>query len=196
VCAITESYRYPTLGECGLPLVTFDETSRVWANSHTGLGECCWVTLQSQPVVAITEVLINDVALDASAYRLSGNRLGRIGACWTPTGVCDPDALVVTYRWGVPIDGTSAEALAMGELAQEVLNFLTDNECRLPWLAGASSRTGTSVTMMDPADLDKINRIGLPLCDHLIGSLNPYGRHARSRVVSPDTALRTGAWSA
>lgn len=196
VCSVTETYRMPGGGECGLPTPTFDPVSMTWLNSRPGGGECCWITLVEQPVVAIESVRLNGATLDASAYRLAGNRLGRIGACWAWVGECDDDPISVTYSHGIPIPDGGLESVAMGEVAWEVLQFLTTGTCRLPWLAANVTRNGVSVTLADPGDLEKINRLGLPIADALIAAANPYGRHGRSRVLSPDTAIRTGQWSA
>lgn len=194
VCTVTETYRMPGAGECGLPVPLFDPATRTWVDAYRTGGECCWITLAEQPVVSVTSVAVEGVALTEDQWQLSGNRLGRVGACWAWVEACAVDPIEVTYRHGIPLADDGMEALAMGEVAWEVVQFISDQPCRLPWLATSVTRNGVSVTLADPADLEKINRLGLPISDALIGAANPYGRHARSRVVSPDVAMPMGQW--
>jgi hypothetical protein len=78
----------------------------------------------------------------------------------------------------------------MGELACELLAGLTGADCRLPSNAVAITRQGVTVDLGDVRTLFEMGRIGLPISDAFLRSVNPNHLQSRSMVYSPDLARR------
>lgn len=167
-------------------------------------GRCCEMRLPSRPVDHVVSVSIEGVELDSSAWRLgSGGMLRRVdGLCWPSASLCsETTPIEVVYSWGVrlvPLDAevdplppfASLAAVAMGEMAVELLSGMCGGECKLPSRLSSLTRQGVSIEFLPPGDFIEAGLTGLPLCDAFIRTVNP-GRLTRpSRVHSLDTARR------
>lgn len=204
LCEVTESYR-PVLqgGGCGVPYMTDD---LVWHNGGGRGNACCAIHLVSLPVFAVTEVRVWGHPISPSEYRIeTGGRLVRKGVCWPPGYECDTGPSVeITYTWGVPLRAADPEAIppveasplwgmvavAMGEVANEILQAMCGKTCRLPATATSITRQNVTVTMPDPKATIEAKLLGTPLANALILACNPHRQEQRSRVYSPDMAQR------
>jgi hypothetical protein len=150
------------------------------------------------PIDSITEVVVNGVALPATAYRVDNYRhLLRIdGGDWPTCQDLSADSAAgsasasrgtwqVTYQRGsaVPAGGQVAAGLLACEFAKALVG---DAGCKLPQRVQSITRQGVTVAVLDTfADLDK-GRTGIWLIDSWVASImKPAGR---SRVYSPDLA--------
>jgi hypothetical protein len=148
-------------------------------------------TLLPSPVNSVTQVMIDGVALDPSAYRVDNNRLlvrtdgQRWPRCNDLAKADDqPGAWSVTAQYGkdVPTGGR----LAVGELACEILRAMDGKDCRLPAGVTNIARQGVTINFPDLGELFRKGRTGLYLPDAFIASVNPYNMASRSRVYSVD----------
>jgi regulator of sirC expression with transglutaminase-like and TPR domain len=78
----------------------------------------------------------------------------------------------------------------MGELACELLKALQGKDCKLPGNAVAVTRQGVSVDLESVGNLYAQNRLGLPISDQFLRSVNPGRLMSRSKVYTPDFARR------
>lgn len=166
----------------------------VWRNCGCGGGcDCspvCKVQLNA-PVAAVTEVKIDGLVLDPSAYRLVGPWLARTdgGECWpscqdpsvpdTETGTFS-----VTYSPGRPLP--AAGRIAAGVLAGEFVRACAGGSCVLPPQITSLTRQGVDVEFISPTDALTNGRTGIREVDLFIESVNPAALRQRSRVGSPD----------
>ena len=185
VCTVTESYRANCSSACGLPYKTSDGW---WRNGIADAHTCCHVLLQNKPVRAVTELVILGETQDADTYALERDYVWRKNACFPCVDDCDDPAIEVTYVYGidVPVLGQ----LALGEVACEILAGLSGADCRLPSNAISVSRQGVTVELGDAQTLFDQGRIGLPLADAFLRSVNPTKLVSQSMVFSPDMARR------
>lgn len=170
----------------------------VWRNCGcTGGCSCraaCEVPFPPGSVAQVTEVMIDGVVLDPSAYRLDSFRgspvLVRIdGECWPECQdmSLDPDeigAFTITYQPGELLP--AAGQIAAGMLACEFLKACQGAECALPQQLSSLSRNGVEVQVVDPASLLDDGKTGVAMVDLWVKSVNPYGRAAPARVRSLD----------
>lgn len=166
----------------------------VWLNC-TCAGSCsclpaCRIDL-GVPVAEVTEVKVNGLVVDPSAYQLQGAFLVRIdgGECWPSCqdpSVPDTEdgTFAVTYRPGraLPVAGQ----IAAGKLAGEFLKACAGSACALPAQISSLSRQGVDVEFVDPSTVFENGRTGIPDVDLFITAVNPTGMRRRSRVMSPD----------
>lgn len=143
------------------------------------------------PVADILEVVIEDVVLSPTAYRLDDWRLLRRtdGGIWP---ICNnlgansgPNTWSITLRFGetVPVMARAA----VGELAAEFAKMLAcDASCRLPWNTQSVSRQGVDITLLDPTLAFAEGRIGLPLCDLFLTMIDGKHQRAHAEVVDFD----------
>lgn len=165
-----------------------------WLNIGCGCPGVCSCSRVSEirlhgPASAITEVLIDGVALDASAYRLDpGGRLVRTdGDGWPLTQNMDlpdsdPGTWSVAYTPGAAVDGLGA--WAAGVLAGEYLLAYTGAACRLPDTTTQIVRTGVTVTLGIGAFPN--GRTGIREVDIYLERWNPGGHRSVPTVWSPD----------
>lgn len=151
----------------------------------TGRGSCCAIRLRPGPVRSVESVEIDGVPVDG--WRLVGDVLLREG-CWPVGSGCDPTVVTVVYRWGVPVPEIGA--LALGELACEMLAGLDGADCRLPSNAVSITRQGVTVDLGDAETVWRQGRVGLPFVDQFIRYANPSGLVEQVAVYSPDVARR------
>lgn len=165
-----------------------------WVNCACAGGcDCapaCRVDLRT-PVAEITEVKVDGLVLDPSAYQLVGQWLARIddGACWTACqdpSVPDTETgtFSVTFRPGrtLPVAGQ----VAAGMLAGEFIRACAGAACGLPAQVASLSRQGVDVEFVDPATVFENGRTGIREVDLFIQAVNPSGLTRRARVMSPD----------
>lgn len=142
------------------------------------------------PVVSVSEVLVDDVEVDPSAYQVQNyNWLVRIdGDCWPSfqdMGTASGDGtFFVTYDRGQVVP--AALLNAAGILACEYAKACTGAQCRLPGRVASLARSGVQVTMVDISDVLKYGLTGLAEVDQVIMALNPFGLKSTPKVYSPD----------
>lgn len=181
----------------GMPWMIPYVDSGVWRNCGcTGGCSCrarCEVPFPGS-VAQVLSVTIDGLVLDPSAYRIDTYRgvptlVRTDGECWPTCQDMNADmdeegSFVITYKPGqvLPLAGR----LAAGELACEFAKACVGAECSLPQQLASLSRNGVEVQVMDPTSLLDQGLTGLKNVDLWVKSVNPSGKHQRSRVYSPD----------
>ncbi|UQS95169.1 adaptor protein [Pseudanabaena phage Pam4] len=164
-----------------------------WLNVGCGHdGGCGCTTLAAVTIpgaYAVTEVLLDGVVLDPTAYRLDPG-----GILWRTDGdvwplcqdlrepVTGQGTWAVTYLPGVPVDGLGARAA--GILAGEYLTACAGGECRLPQGVTQVVRQGVTLTLT-PGTFPN-GRTGIQAVDVYLERWNPHGLRSPSVVASPD----------
>lgn len=167
----------------------------VWLNCSCGGGcscaPACRVNL-GRPVAAVTEVKVDGLVLDPSAYVLTGPWLARTdgGPCWPSCqdpAVPDTEdgTFSVTYQPGRALP--TAGQIAAGMLAGEFAKACAGAACGLPAQVASLTRQGVDVQFVSPTDLLTGGRTGIREVDLFIEAVNPNGLRRRPRVTSPDT---------
>lgn len=187
-CTYTDGYWPPRTNRCASPML-----DRMWRDTDSyGVGAaCCQILLFHRPVVSITSVTEYGNPLTTDEWALDqGRYLRRRFGCWIGGLECNDPPISVTYRAGEDFpDGTD---VAVGELAGEYLLAITGKQCRLPgYKANTVSRQGVSVINQGVADYIKAGKVGLPLADAWLRTVNPNALKVQSRVYSPDLARRS-----
>jgi hypothetical protein len=156
-------------------------------------------TVLPTPVNRIVQVKVDGTPLVTGAYRVDNNRLlvRTDGQQWpycndltkedTEAGTW---SVTATYGEDVP----EGAALAMGELACEIVKAGSGQDCRLPAGVTQLVRQGVTIQYPDVGQLLTEGRTGLYLVDLFLASENPNGLKSRARVYSVDRPLhrRTG----
>lgn len=173
----------------------------VWTN--VTCGQCldgCSCTVVSKvrlpmPVGSITNVTIDGVTLDPSAYQLYDYRdlVRQDGGEWPwcndlskPAG--QPGTWSITAEFGEPVPIMGQWAVA--ELATEFVKArLCDSSCQLPAPVQQLSRQGVSMTFLDPNEVFANGRLGLRIADMFLSTFNPDGLRAPARVYSVDNPI-------
>lgn len=163
----------------------------LWFNLGCGScssGNCSCAVLHEvvlpSPVANVTEVKVDGVVLDPSAYRVDDYRLlvRTDGEAWprcnnlnladTETGTWS-----VTAEYGevVPTLGQ----LAVGELAAEIAKSCVGaGDCALPKKTVRQvTRQGVTKVFFDAESSFSNNRVGLYYCDLFLSTYNPGGGH-------------------
>lgn len=152
--------------------------------------------LEGWPIVGVTQVKVDGVALAATEYRVVDRiylvRNGATFPCTQDLSLPDtePGTWAAVYEWGqMPPPGASTIA---GVLACEIARAWTgDDHCRLPTNVAALVREGVSLTMLDPsAFLNAAGgrgpvRFGLWEVDTWLGAINPAGLVTPGKVIRP-----------
>jgi len=188
----------PSSNGGGMPWVIPYVDAGVWRNCICpGVCSCrarCEVPFPG-PVAEVTEVKVDGVVIDPSAYRLDSFRgvpqlVRTDGDCWPDCQDVDADpgdvgAFVITYQPGeaVPLAGRTAA----GMLACEFLKACQGQECALPAQLQSLTRNGIQVEVVDPASLLENGLTGIAMVDLWVRSVNPARKAQRSRVYSPDS---------
>lgn len=134
------------------------------------------------PVGMIVSVTVDNVVLDASAYRIeNGVHLVRVdGGQWPRV---HDDSFTVTYYNSSPVDAMGAHAA--GVMAAEWAKYLTgDKKCRLPTSVTSVTRQGMNYQVAHGMFPD--GKTGIPEIDAYLMLLNPHGLKSRPMVYSPD----------
>lgn len=150
----------------------------------------CRVELNG-PIAEITEVKVDGLVLDPSAYALIGQWLARTdgGECWPSCQ--DPavpdteeDTFSVTYVPGRLLP--EAGQIAAGILAGEFAKACAGNGCSLPPQIASLTRQGVDVEFVDPQTVFQDGKTGIREVDLFVQSVNPGRLRQRARVYSPD----------
>jgi hypothetical protein len=166
----------------------------IWRNCACSGGcDCapaCRIDL-GMPVAEVTQVKVNGLVLETTAYQLVGQWLARVdgGECWPACqdpAVADTEAgtFSVTFRPGraLPIAGQ----IAAGMLAGEFIKACAGAGCSLPQQITNLSRQGVDVELLDPETVFDNGRTGIREVDMFIQAVNPSSLRRRARVMSPD----------
>jgi hypothetical protein len=142
------------------------------------------IKLRGVPIVNVSEVLLNDNALDLDDVEIIDRT--QIAPpplrCW---GTCAD--ITITYSYGSipPIAGVHAATA----LANQFIWANTDDDrCSLPQRVTSVSRQGVSWTLLDTQDFLEQGRTGVYSVDLFLRTVNPDKARMRPRVFSPDTA--------
>src|SRR5689334_11781732 len=168
-----------------------------WFNLTCGR---CWGTCACQqlsevklpnPVSAVVTVKIDGAVMPVTGYALQNSELlvRTDGGTWP---LCNdlsrPDTAAGT--WSVTFDVGRAVpeggAVAVGELACEILRAFNGEDCRLPRNVTQIARQGVTISMPDVTSLFASGLTGLPLADLWITSVNPKKLATRSQVYRVD----------
>lgn len=166
-----------------------------WLNIGCGHTSCGCTGLREVRLYgtasSVSEVKVDGVVLDASAYRLDpGGRLVRLdGEDWP---LCqdlaapdtEPGTWSVTYSPGAAVDGLGA--YAAGVLAGEFVRACVGGDCRLPTNVTQITRSGVTMTLGLGAFPD--GKTGIREVDLYVERWNPNGHKAPPLVWSPDLA--------
>lgn len=167
----------------------------LWVNScgcstDCSCGVLCEVRLPG-PVGRVDEVKVDGAVIEATNYRLDGDRLVWIGDTVCPWTACqdmsksntEVGTFSVTYLNSYPVD--TLGAYAAGILAMEFARACTGNKkCRLPTGTSTVSRQGVSydiVTGTFPGGVTGIREV-----DAYLALWNPKPIRQASKVWSPD----------
>lgn len=167
-----------------------------WLNIGCGHGGGCGCSRIHEvrlygPAGEVTEVKVDGVVLDPTAYRLdTGARLVRVDGQGWP--LCqdmaapdsEPGTWSVTYTPGLPVDGLGA--WAAGLLAGELVKACDGGDCDLPPNVTQIVRNGVSLTLGVGAFPG--NKTGIRAVDSWLEAVNPNGLVAPSYAWSPDIA--------
>jgi len=80
----------------------------------------------------------------------------------------------------------TSTAMAVGEVACEVIHALRDEPCKLPSRLVSITRQGITVDLQGTGLEGLEGRLGLPLADAWLSAVNPARLDRPSRVYSPD----------
>lgn len=160
-----------------------------WFNPAAGARCCgapgCAVVLPG-PVVSVTEVVVDGVTVNPSAYRVDVTQgtyllVRQDGQCWP---VCNraPGDFEITYQAGRQVPYSLAVATAL--LACEYSNALTGQACALPARMTSLTRQGVQVEVAPPEPGEGLT--GIREVDDVITALNPSRRQQAPIVLSPD----------
>lgn len=184
LCSYTEGYWPATTGACGVG----KDSHGNWRNALVG-GNCCRILLAQTPVAEVVSVTVDGTVLAAEDFDVVRKTWLRSRAsCWSTSSDCDDPPVVVEYIAGAGFPpGT---ALAVGEVACELLAGWSGGPCKLPSRAISVSRQGVTVQMADPSEFVDNGLLGLPIADAWVRAVNPNKLIKSSRVYSPDLAAR------
>lgn len=145
------------------------------------------------PVNRITEVKIDGVPLEASAYRLDNARLlvRTDGDDWPRCNdltLADTEvgtwSVTAEYGLEVPEGGK----WAVGELACQLIKARNGEDCRLPANVTQLVRQGVTLQFPEVSELFKERQTGLYLVDLFVATWNPHRLTRRSGVYRVDRA--------
>lgn len=165
-----------------------------WNNCLCGTSPCCCepscqVRLPG-PVLEVTEVLVDGVAVADSAWRVDNRQwlVRTDGDCWPDCSDMDVDSgtglFQVTYLRGKAVPPPLA--VAAGTLACEFAKACLGSACRLPQRVTTIARQGVTVQLVDVDRLLDRGLTGITEVDQVITALNPNGLKGRPRLYSPD----------
>lgn len=166
-----------------------------WFNAGCASACCgssaCAVVLRG-PVASVDEILVDGEVVSPSAYRVDVAAgvwllVRTDGECWPACqnfsrGTDEAGTFEVTYELGEAIPAVLA--IAAAALACEYGKHLTGGACSLPAQMTRLSRQGVEVEVEAPTPGS--DKSGIKLVDDVVAMLNPSGRKAPPRVMSPD----------
>lgn len=165
-------------------------TDGQWRNLTCGCPGSCsasgpTVVHLPGPVGEVLTVTVAGVTLDESAYQLEGDRLYRVdGESWPDQDMNSPSGSAgtwsVTYTRGVPVpEGVGA---LVGILTKEFLDACGGGKCRLPRRVQSMTRNNVSYQMVDPTDIYRSGKTGIPEIDIWLAAVNPTALQQRPVV--------------
>lgn len=177
-------------------------TDGQWYNAWNGLGcqrlcELPAITGLPAPIAEVTQVVIDGVVLDPSAYKVQGySEVVRVdGGTWP----CSQDRTRESGPYPGPNDGSRDNTMQLtylygrgpgedGEIAAaayacEIAKWLCGaDDCILPQRVKHISREGVDIELVDPMTFIEDGKTGLPLADIWIHSVNPTGAPRRAVI--------------
>lgn len=188
----------PSSSGSGAPWMIPFVDSGVWRNCGCTGGCTCRATCElaiGVPTVSISEVTIDGIELDPSAYRLDQTERGPVlvrldGDCWPECQDMNVasnavGAFTVTYVPGrpLPADGPIIAGMLACQFAKACMG---GGDCALPSQLQSLTREGVELQLIDPATLPEAVLTGVPEVDRWVRSVNPANLRQRPRVFSPD----------
>lgn len=161
-----------------------------------GCGGSCSCTSLSEallpsPVASIVQVKLNGVVLAASGYRVDDFRkLVRLGGFTWPTcqdltlADTQPNTWSVTLQVGQAVPAIGA--LAVGELACEIMKSCLGEVCAIPRNATNVTRQGITIDFPSIYELLDRKLLGLYAADLFVSTYNPHGLAAPPQVYDVD----------
>lgn len=157
-------------------------------------SRCTWgrsysiVTLGIQPIIEVSEVIIDGEILDPSLYRIDNYReLVRLDNADGTSDVWprDDETFKVTFTYGQspPRLGVLAAAALACQLG---LRFSGDDDCKLPDNVQSISRQGVTMTLIN--EFNSVQKLGIAEVGLFLDTYNPKGLRRRASVWSPDMA--------
>lgn len=198
-CAIGYGFRLTSAAGWYTPLLWAGEVYNVCGCSPAvtcGCRDSRSTILLDGPVASVTQVRVDGVVLDPSAYTVDGRRLIRTdGGTWPMTQdlgapATESGTFEVVYVQGavLPVGGRRALAAMMVELFKASCG---DSSCRLPARVTNVVREGVTYTLMDdPSKVLDAGRTGVAEVDAWLNVINPAGTRTRMGVYSPDMSGR------
>jgi len=156
------------------------------------------VNLGRDDVQSVETVTIDDVVLDAGAYRLDEHRYltrtdGSHWPCCQNLGLDSGEgtwSVALTYGWPVPQYLVQAAAVLAMEFVKSCTN---DDTCRLPARTQSVVKQGISIELSDPVGFIGQGMTGIPEVDMAIKAANPNGITRQAIVRSPEVRS-AGLW--
>lgn len=170
--------------------------------ARCGCGDPDAITLGGYPIIAITTVKVDGVALDAARYRVDDYRwLVRLAdadgtnpgwPCCQDLSLADTedDTFSVTFTYGSapPAMGVRAAARLACELAMACEPEFA-GKCLLSQRVQQVTRQGVTV-VLDRLDAIQEDFTGIPEVDLFLRTYNPAKLRRRAQVISPDIGRR------
>lgn len=201
------THRYRTTD----PGLSSPYTGPVWASgfgarwwtgcSHRDVDRCGCSRLHAlslgvSPITEVTEVRVDGVVLDESAYRVDNDReLIRLdGDAWPSCQdltLPDDEGFAVTVSYGVdpPTAGVQAAAALGCEIALSC-DPETAGDCSLPKRVTSITRQGLQMVVLDPFEFLEEGKTGVYAADLFLKAYNPHKLQRRPSVMSPDIRPR------
>jgi hypothetical protein len=165
-------------------------TDGQWQNLSCGCTSSCTasgpkVVHLPGPVGEVLTVTVAGVTLDETAWKLEGDRLYRVdGANWPRQDMNSPSGSAgtweVTYTRGVPVP--EGVGTLVGILTKEFLDACGGGKCRLPRRVQSMTRNNVSYQMVDPTDIYRSGKTGIPEIDIWLAAVNPTALQQRPVV--------------
>lgn len=170
----------------------------VWRNCGCTGGCTCRASCElviGAPVASVTEVTIDGVELDSSAYRLDHTERGAVlvrldGECFPEcqdmdVAVTEVGSFTVTYIPGelLPADGAIYAGMLACQFAKACIGA---GDCALPAQLQSLTRDGVSLEMVDPSTIPEAILTGIAEVDRWVRSVNPSNLRQRIRIFSGD----------
>jgi len=165
----------------------------IWVNCGCGsCGDTCACTPLEEvqlayPVASVTQVMIDGVVLNPSAYLLYDHRIlvrvdgGSWPLCNDLTKTTGVGAWHITASYGVEVPPSGK--LAVGQLAVEIAKDCAGAACALPRNITSITRQGVSQTFNQKGPTLVF---GLPLVDAFLRAHNPAGVSGRAQIFDID----------
>lgn len=155
------------------------------------------IRLRSEPVLEVSEVIVDGAVLAESAWVLGdpdGINVGRLfrvdGGTWpccqdVALPVTAEGTLQITYTWGRAAPPGGARLVEL--LACEYVRAWSgDSKCRLPGRFQTITRENLTATKADPSTLLGLGMTGIAEIDDWVAVVNPGGVDRPPKILNPD----------